>query len=126
MPRRKVDHSKSISSKRLVRGLGSIRPGDIVSFNYKGADIYDRTPLVMVLTKEWKIVHGVNLNYLNEFVTGRLLKERNFKNLKWYSLYTKAFRTYSKSKMSMINKVTWRNPELSDDAQDIIDEVMGK
>ena len=40
--------------------------------------------------------------------------------------YQESFRTYSKSKMSMINKVTWRNPELSDDAQDIIDEVMGK
>ena len=123
--RSKVDHTKNISSKKSLGGMGSVRPGDLVSFKYKGKDIYDKTPLIMVLHKEWKIIHGVNINYLKEFIVGRLLEETNFKNLKWYSLYTKAFRTYSKSKMSMMNRVTWKKSGVSSDAQDILDDVMG-
>ena len=125
MAKSKVDHSKSISSTKPIRGFGSAVPGDIIMFNYKGSDIYDRTPMIMILSKESKIIHGVNLNYLKEFVVQRLLKETNFKKLKWYSLYTKAFRTYSKSKISSMMKVSYKNPKISDDSQDIIDDVLG-
>jgi hypothetical protein len=123
MARSKVNHSKSISSEKPIRGIGAVSPGDLLSFTYKGEDVYDRKPIIMILSKEGKVIHGVNINYLKEFVVGRLLEETNFKKLKWYSLYTKAFRTYSKSKMSSLYKVSYKNPKLSDDAQDIIDSV---
>ena len=108
MARSKVDHSKSISSTEPIRGIGSVSPGDIILFKYKGKDIYDKNPMVMILYKESKTVHGINLNYLKEFVVGRLLTETNFKNLKWYSLYTKAFRTYTKSNMSFFQRVVYK------------------
>ena len=109
MPRSKVDHSKSIASEEPVKGIGSVRLGEILSFNYKGDNVYDRSPLVMILNKEGNIIHGVNLNYLKEFVVQRLLTETNFRKLQWYSLYTKAFRTYSTSRMSSLKIVSYGN-----------------
>tara|TARA_B100000287_G_C19993721_1_gene527640 strand:+ start:30 stop:404 length:375 start_codon:yes stop_codon:yes gene_type:complete len=124
MAKSKVDHSKNISSTTPVRGWGSVVAGDIISFKYQGKDIYDRTPMIMILHKHHKIVHGVNINYLKEFIVRRLLTEKNFKKLKWYSLYTKAFRTYSKSKISSIQKVSYKNPNVNDDSQDILDSLI--
>ena len=130
--KRRIDHTKNISSEKPLRGFVNVIPGDLITFKYRGKDIYDRQPLIFVLFKEGrkkgiKRIRGINLNYLKTFIVGRLLKETNFKNLKWYSLYENAFRTYSKSKMSMLRRVTWKTPgsELSDDAQEIIDDVMG-
>ena len=34
MPRSKVNHSKNISSKEPVKGIGSVSPGEILLFNY--------------------------------------------------------------------------------------------
>ena len=123
MPRSKVNHSKNISSEKPIRSVSAVAPGDLVSFKYRGEDVYDKKPIVMILNKQSKVIHGVNINYLKPFVVGRLLEETNFKNLKWYSLYTKAFRTYSKSKMSSFSKVTYKNNKIDDDTQDILDSL---
>ena len=56
MARSKVDHSKNISSRQSVRGAGSVKPGDILLFKYKGKDVYDKTPMIMILNKESKII----------------------------------------------------------------------
>ena len=124
MPRSKVNHSKNISSKEPVKGIGSVSPGEILLFNYKGDNVYDRSPLVMILNKESNIIHGVNLNYLKEFVVQRLLTETNFRKLQWYSLYTKAFRTYSISRMSSLKKISYSNPKFDDGAQDLMDDIL--
>ena len=128
--KRKIDHSRNISSETPLRGFTNVKAGDLITFNYKGKDIYDRRPLIMVLYKEGtkkgnQRMRGINLNYLKDFVVGRLLKETNFKNLKWYSLYENAFRTYSKSKMTMMKRITWKNPKISDDSQQILDDTAG-
>ena len=63
--------------------------------------------------------------YLKEDIVQKLLLETNFEKLRHYSLYQKAFRTYSKSKISSMMKVSYKNPKISDDSQDIIDDVLG-
>ena len=110
--KRRIDHTKNISSEKPLRGFVNVIPGDLITFKYRGKDIYDRQPLIFVLFKEGrkkgiKRIRGINLNYLKTFIVGRLLKETNFKNLKWYSLYEKAFRTYKISDIKSIKLIEW-------------------
>ena len=111
MARRKVSHHRRIISKSPGY-MGRSVFGDIVEFKYVSEDIYDRTPLVFVLTKSSKVLNGININYLTEALVQKLLLEKDPKNLKNYSLYTKAFRTYSLSKVKMVKDIEYKTDEM--------------
>tara|TARA_B100000287_G_scaffold65626_1_gene57189 strand:- start:1951 stop:2295 length:345 start_codon:yes stop_codon:yes gene_type:complete len=105
--KRKVSHHRRILSKNQVQ-LGKVGVGDIIQFNYTNQGVYDKTPLVLVLEKTSKVINGINLNYLKEFLVQSLLKESDWKNLKRYSMYKNAFRTYKKSKVGIISEIEYK------------------
>ena len=107
MPR-KVSHNKNIFPKINKRYIS----GDIIEFVYKSDDIYDNKPIVFVLNKTSKMITGININYINEYKVSLLLEERNFKKLKYYNYYEKAFRTYSTKKMSMIKVLEFKTNKM--------------
>ena len=126
---RKVSHHRNILSKEPIK-MKDIQPGNIIEFTYSGKNIYDTKPMVFVLadrgmaksgmksTKKLKvgksgILHGINVSYMKEHVVHRLLEETNFKKLKYYSLYEKAFRTYNTKKMNMIKLVEFKKEAVS-------------
>ena len=102
---RKVNHSGNIFIRDVNR---TYIPGDIVQFKYKTDDNYDNKPVVFILNKDLKTIRGVNINYLDDFKIEKLLEEKNYKNMTYYSFYEKTFRTYSISKMSMIKIVEYK------------------
>ena len=106
-PQRKVSHFRRIIS-RDPSIVSAISIGDIVSFNYRGEDIYDKTPMVFVLGKIGKYLEGVNLNYMTNYKVQQLLQESNYKKMKWYELYKDHFRTYFKSNIKSIKKIQYR------------------
>lgn len=121
--RRKVSHFRRIIEKTPSR-VSSVNIGDIISFNYKGTDVYDKTPLVFVLEKTGKIINGINLNYMKEYKVQTLLKETNFKKMKRYDLYKDSFRTYFKNKITMIDKVDYKTDKMiSEDRRKNINEA---
>ena len=83
-----------------------------MSFNYRGSDIYDKTPLVFVLEKSTKSISGINLNYMKEYKVQTLLKESNFKKMKRYDMYKDSFRTYFKNKITMVDKIEYKTDEM--------------
>ena len=109
--KRKVSHYRRIIKRNPSR-VSSVNIGDIVSFNYRGTDIYDRTPLVLVLEKTSKIINGINLNYMKEYKVQTLLKETNFKKMKRYDMYKDSFRTYFKNKITMVDKIEYKTDEM--------------
>ena len=109
--KRKVSHYRRIIKRNPSR-VSSVNIGDIVSFNYRGTDIYDRTPLVFVLEKTSKIINGINLNYMKEYKVQTLLKETNFKKMKRYDMYKDSFRTYFKIKITMVDKIEYKTDEM--------------
>ena len=109
--KRKVSHYRRIIKRNPSR-ISSVNIGDIVSFNYRGTDIYDRTPLVFVLEKTSKIINGINLNYMKEYKVQTLLKETNFKKMKRYDMYKDSFRTYFKNKITMVDKIEYKTDEM--------------
>ena len=112
--KRKVSHYRRIIKRNPSR-VSSVNIGDIVSFNYRGTDIYDRTPLVFVLEKTSKIINGINLNYMKEYKVQTLLKETNFKKMKRYDMYKDSFRTYFKNKITMVDKIEYKTDEILKD-----------
>jgi len=46
----------------------ALYPGMITQFNYLGANISDKNPLVLIVYNEYSggLIHGINLNYLSE------------------------------------------------------------
>tara|TARA_Y100001938_G_C7930468_1_gene349080 strand:+ start:43 stop:417 length:375 start_codon:yes stop_codon:yes gene_type:complete len=112
--RRKVSHYRRIIKRNSSR-VSSINIGDIVSFNYRGSDIYDKTPLVFVLEKSTKSISGINLNYMKEYKVQTLLKESNFKKMKRYDMYKDSFRTYFKNKITMVDKIEYKTDEMLKD-----------
>ena len=109
--KRKVSHYRRIIKRNPSR-VSSVNIGDIVSFNYRGTDIYDKTPLVFVLEKTSKIINGINLNYMKEYKVQTLLKETNFKKMKRYDMYKDSFRTYFKNKITMVDKIEYKTDEM--------------
>ena len=114
MALRKINHERRIISRSLVN-IRRVRPGDIVEFKYTSDDIRDKNPLVFVLKKQGKVMHGLNLNYLREFRVQKLFEEPDyiriqegrvtrtmrgslFKRLKFWSLVDQAYRTYDYEK----------------------------
>tara|TARA_R110000824_G_scaffold166908_2_gene343693 strand:+ start:535 stop:933 length:399 start_codon:yes stop_codon:yes gene_type:complete len=113
MAQRKVSHHGRIVSKKSTT-VTSVKPGNIIEFIYrnKNKDNYDKNPLVFVLSKPGKVLNGINIGYLKEFVVERLLKEQDMKRLKHYSLYEGSFRTYSKTEMKMIKLIEFRTQDM--------------
>ncbi len=109
--KRKVSHFRRIIKRNPIR-VSSINIGDIVSFNYRGNDIYDKSPLVFVLGKTGKIIDGINLNYMKEYKVQTLLKETNFKKMKRYDLYKDSFRTYFKNKITMVDRIDYKTDKM--------------
>ena len=104
---RKVSHHRKIISKKKS-SIGGSKPGSVIEFKYGGKDIYDNRPMIFVLFKKGKILTGININYMKEYLVQRLLEEKNFKKLQYYKLYEHALRTYKISKMSMIKLVEYK------------------
>ena len=109
MARRKVFHSDKISyiDKRFI-SLGVVSEGDIVEFKYKGDNIFDNKPLVLIFEKQNTFVRGINLNYLTEYRVQQLLQEVSLTKMKWYELYDEAIRTYKKNKITSIKRITYK------------------
>ena len=103
---RKINHSRRILSKERIN-VSNIEFSDIVEFNYKSKNVYDRKPMVFVLSIKGKILNGINISYLKESIIENLLEEKDFKKLRYYSLYQKAFRTYKVSNISMTKLVEY-------------------
>jgi len=73
MPR-KYNHKYKIK-RRIPVNIKDIKAGMIIEFTYKGEDVHDKNPLVLVLSngfydknmnsKNNTLLHGINLNYLS-------------------------------------------------------------
>ena len=103
---RKVNHSRRIRSKKSTT-ISKTEFGSIIEFKYSAKDVYDKTPMVFVLSKKGKVLNAININYLKESIIENLLEETNFKNLRYYSLYEKAFRTYKISDIKMVKLIEY-------------------
>lgn len=72
-----------------------LRPGMIVSFKYKGINVHDANPLVLVLNQKYMgKLHGINLNYCNY---GQIIKIAQVVNQK---INAKAIKLGQKYKIS--------------------------
>ena len=61
--RKRLYQNKKIKFQQKVNKQ-DIRPGMIISFDYKGVEVNDPHPLVLVLNKRYlRKLHGINLNY---------------------------------------------------------------
>jgi len=109
---RKISHNNNIF-KRDVGGRKYI-PGDIIQFNYKGDDIFDKTPTVFLLKRndKHKTVIGININYISEYKVSKLLEETTFNKMKYWSYYENAYRTYSINKMTMVKVVEYKTNKM--------------
>ena len=103
---RKVNHSRRIRSKKSTT-ISKTEFGSIIEFKYSAKDVYDKTPMVFVLSKKGKVLNAININHLKESIIENLLEETNFKNLRYYSLYEKAFRTYKISDIKMVKLIEY-------------------
>ena len=64
---RKIENTQYGNLKLLQKGM-------VVSFNYKSSNIFDKRPLILFLYREKNIIHGINLNYLDNYKFKRLFK----------------------------------------------------
>ena len=124
---RKVNHKKRIVSKTLT-SIGDIKIGDIVEFIYRSENNQDKRPMVFVLFKRGKILNGINISYLKEYAVRRLTEEINYKRLRYWELYEKAFRTYTISKIRLPHIVEYetakeQREENRDDVEDKLNEA---
>tara|TARA_B100001778_G_C18176261_1_gene444864 strand:+ start:80 stop:463 length:384 start_codon:yes stop_codon:yes gene_type:complete len=102
----KINHKKRIRKKTPSK-ISQIGFQSIIEFRYNAENIKDSIPLVFVLSKKGKILNGINIGYLKEYPIEKLLEETNFKKLKNYTLYEKAFRTYKIKHISMVKAIEW-------------------
>jgi hypothetical protein len=66
--RKKINHYRRILGQTNINKEALV-PGQIVSFNYMGKNIWDRNPLIIFLFRDRDkndLVHGININYLYE------------------------------------------------------------
>tara|TARA_X000001036_G_C20664342_1_gene800184 strand:- start:43 stop:417 length:375 start_codon:yes stop_codon:yes gene_type:complete len=103
---RKVNHSRRIRSKKTTQ-ISKVEFGDIIEFKYSAKDIYDKKPMVFVLSKKDKVLNAINISYLKEYIIEQLLEETNPKKLKSWSLYDKAYRTYKISDIKMVKLIEY-------------------
>ncbi len=69
----KIDHSKKILLEQTIQEK-VVMPGMIVRFAYNNKNVYDRRPLLFVFQNDGKLLHGINLNYLNESLVQKFFK----------------------------------------------------
>ena len=69
----KIDHSKKILLEQTVQEK-MVMPGMIVRFAYNTKNVYDRRPLLFVFQNTGQLLHGINLNYLNESLVQKFFK----------------------------------------------------
>jgi hypothetical protein len=103
---RKINHSRRILSKKRT-SVSKIGFSDIIEFKYNSDNTYDKKPMVFILSIKGKVLNGINISYLKESVIENLLEEKDFKKLRYYSLYQKAFRTYKVSNISMTKLIEY-------------------
>jgi len=103
---RKVNHSRRIRSKKTTT-ISKAGFGDIIEFKYSAKDIYDKTPMVFVLTKKGKVLTAINISYLKEYIIEKLLEETNPKKLKSWPLCDKAYRSYSMKNISSVKFIEY-------------------
>lgn len=66
---RRYDHKRNLFQNKRFRfqqkiNKNELQPGMIVTFSYKGHNVHDPNPLVLVLNGKWLgKLHGINLNY---------------------------------------------------------------
>ncbi len=65
------NHKRNLFENKIYRfqqpiSKNDLQPGMIITFSYKGIEVHDPHPLVLVLNKKWLgKLHGINLNYCN-------------------------------------------------------------
>ena len=54
----------------------AVYPGMIVRFRYVGDNVWDKSPLVLVIWNDYQgyKIHGINLNYLKEYKIKKLFE----------------------------------------------------
>ena len=124
---RKVSHHTRIVSTKSIK-LTDIQPGMIIRFKYDSDGNHDMRPLVFVLFRERDLkgtkgrgktrklqrsgtLDGINITYLSEYKVEKLLEESNFRKLTHYTLYKNAFRTYTVSKMKLLEEIEYKTEE---------------
>ena len=123
MPR-KINHNNNIRSRAIVK-IKDVVPGNIVEFRYTIESSFDEKPLVFVLFEKKKAkgrkqmttklssqssLLGLNLNYLSNYEIEMLFKEEDFRRLRYYNLYKKAFRTYKIKEIQSIRLIDYETP----------------
>jgi len=103
---RKVNHSSRVLSKKSTT-ISKSRFKQIIEFKYNAKDVYDKTPMVFVLTKKGKVLSGINIGYLKEYIIEQLLEETNPKKLKSWALCDKAYRTYKISDIKTVKLIEY-------------------
>ena len=103
---RKVNHSRRIRSKKTTT-ISKAGFKDIIEFKYNSKDVYDKTPMVFVLSKKGKVLTGINIGYLKEYIIEQLLEEKTPKKLKSWSLYDKAYRSYSIKNIGSVKQIEY-------------------
>ena len=78
MAKSKYNHVDNIESFQKIPGLKFLKPGMIIRFRYHKPNTFDNNPLVLFLWLEHhKVIHGLNLNYLNFHEFKQLFKVLN-------------------------------------------------
>ena len=86
MPK-KFNHRRKIKNRQPAK-IKSIMPGMILEFNYKGKNIFDKRPLILVLYNEYYerrrrgknvLMHSINLNYLNAAMLSKFVNQLSTK-----------------------------------------------
>ena len=103
---RKVNHSRRIRSKKPTT-ISKAGFKDIIEFKYNSKDVYDKTPMVFVLSKKGKVLTGINISYLKEYIIEQLLEEKTPNKLKSWPLCDKAYRSYSIKNISSIKSIEY-------------------
>ena len=70
---RKINHSPRILGSEYIH-MNEVVNGMILSFGYRGKNIYDQKPMILFLYKDDHLIHGINLNYLTESEVQYLFK----------------------------------------------------
>jgi len=103
---RKVNHSRRIRSKKTTQ-ISKANFKDIIQFKYNAKDVYDKTPMVFVLSKKGKVLNAINISYLKEYIIEQLLEEKTPNKLKSWSLCDKAYRSYSIKNISSVKQIEY-------------------
>ena len=85
MPNKIYNHISKIKRSQPAK-IKAVHPGMFIRFKYRKKKISDDAPILLVLYKDYKenLVHGINLNYLNN-TRMKLILEKVVKGASVYS-----------------------------------------